>query len=466
MEHKHDDIDDLFQNSFENFEVQPPDELKKRIDKKLKFKSKRKIGPFIFFYGGIVLLLCLIFLYLQTNTSGSKKPNSLAQHSKFQSEKERRLLNETELTNSKKQQEKTSPYRTSGYKNSDQEHQFATLDSSSSQRKKINSGKSWKQDYSIKTVKENKLKAEKTYEENLNVENINLIHKSDSNITPILTIQSESKGAQHEISSSSDTALSVTSQDSLSDKQIEQSKISVLDSLPTSLKKFPLLIGLNSVYDFSFNQFKDKLIEVKEQNSFQFHLQASYLFNAKHGVSGGLNYFRSSERYTQTISMTDSTYQGQGYTYIYEDSIVVNTQTQDTTTITFVVDSTAYNIYQVKETTSEKSSLYRVSSVALPLLYYYQHSFNQHLYLDLFVGGIISFQRFKVNDSSNPLNSSLSIDKIGIKACQRSQLRYQFDRFGVSLNNTLTYDFNPVKFNDIKRNRFSIGVGIGMSWRF
>ena len=63
MEHNN-DIDDLFQHSFESFEVPPPEELKKKIDEQLNFKERKRRFFGFWLFAGIALTGCALLATL------------------------------------------------------------------------------------------------------------------------------------------------------------------------------------------------------------------------------------------------------------------------------------------------------------------------------------------------------------------------------------------------------------------
>jgi hypothetical protein len=84
--------------------------------------------------------------------------------------------------------------------------------------------------------------------------------------------------------------------------------------------------------------------------------------------------------------------------------------------------------------------------------------------LDLSAGAILNLQGSRTNYEY--LNTaSRTVNQFGVKACLRSQLRYQFSNWGVSLNTNFGYDFKPVQsWDNVTRKRSYLDLGIGIHY--
>jgi hypothetical protein len=109
---------------------------------------------------------------------------------------------------------------------------------------------------------------------------------------------------------------------------------------------------------------------------------------------------------------------------------------------------------------------YSVLSFSLPFQFSISQQFGQKFYADIMAGGVVSYQSVRFNKEANPLISDLDYSKFGLKLCLRTQLRYQFSKFGVSLNSNFIHDFSGIKNPTNPRKRQLIDLGFGLHYAF
>lgn len=478
------DIEDLFQQSFEQFEVPVPPNLKDKIDQKLHFKSKRKFAWI--WWSAIVAILLISGIYLNSSSDSIQKTNQTSQVS--QNNKQHQDL---ETVKPKKEQNKISKQ---GENNENKNSKSTLLQiGTSSEKTTITKNEPSNQvntQNSSKAIKKNKSKnSEKMKTDFSKNENRNLPEKmgnssssnketqngnTEKSIVSNNSTENNNKTNKQtgEISITNKTEVQVENdslnlsenQDSKTTDSIQKENISQNDiSLPQAFNRFLFTLKSDYLTPLSANK------NFKTQNAFQFQAEASYFLTKNIGINSGVNYFTSMNRYHETTTKKDSTFTGNTIDYTYSDSTSYFYDTMgvitDSIVYTYTSDSTMTPNYAYNETQTENSSFYTVNSISIPFSFHYQQKLTSKLYLDLLAGGILSYQQIKFLDKSNPLNSTLRLNQFGFKAAVKTSLRYQFNKFGVCLNNTLLIDFSPSMPQNSKRKEISYGFGVGMSWR-
>lgn len=476
MEHNYNDIDELFQKSFENFEVEPPSELKALIDKQIQVQRKRRFGK-IWFLGIILLALIssasLFFLnnkkqnlhaqkvVTTSNNSHELYPSKLDETTKKSSNKSNSQVDKN-FNQSKTEKDKFKTEKINSKISNNLETKVGkTYNSIQTKKEKNNSSNKFKKQQKTKKIKidliENFEKLVNTKENNKHDEDLIVLTKPNDILKDSVIHKSNPDIDTNQLSQNTSVKLDSSQNNSDSKNPINNKR------------NLPLLLSFKTDYlSPLFNNSNSE--EFISRNSFHFQLEGSFLFSKKFGASSGINYFSSSQIYTKSQSYTDSTLIGFTTDYIFDDSTSYiydsNNMIVDSVIYSFIIDSIQSSLYEFINKSSSTNSLYTISSFSVPLFIYFNQKLSNNIYLDLNTGAILNFQKIRFTDTSNPLNSDLTLSKIGIKAILKTSLRYQFSQFGVSLNTNFLYDLSPTKTATFKRNVLNWGIGVGASWRF
>lgn len=213
-----------------------------------------------------------------------------------------------------------------------------------------------------------------------------------------------------------------------------------------------LLFSLRGGPEFGFNKVKntDNVPKsLSEKGGFFIQAEATYLFGSKWGLTSGLNYDRRTENLSGA-GYKDSIYHLYQTEYIYDTAQVIIDSIITVTDTSVLVPATMQNSYK----------LYAFS---LPVMFAYSLELSPKLNLDLNAGALLSLQGSKVTSSG--FDQGVTVNKFGVKACVRAQLRYQFSQWGVSLNTNFGYDLIPVNsWQGITRSRTYFNAGLGVHY--
>ena len=474
MEHEN-DIDDLFQQSFENFEVLPPDEVKRKIDEALFGKRKRRFFG-IWFWTLLPLAGIAFLTLLWINTDPGKQKHTIAQQS-FQATETK---TEHETAKSKKSQGTVSTQAPEGEK-LDRNNSSTKLNTSENPGE-INhtsssahkSGKSTAGKSSLSKKRSRNRAASERAAVLAEEHQTTNTHSGDEATDGL----ADTKGTLPDSASVSpaDSLALASGSDSLS--RAKKDDTSENDSLadnyvkperkPKSQTKLsPYLVGVQFGLTRGINSSQENVL-FRESNPFYVNLDASFR-PRKIGVSSGFNYFSTSETATHNYTQTDTVQTGITYDYITEDTLEYiydsNQVVIDSIVHTVIIDSTANYSYDIQTNSYTQSSVYRVSYFSLPLMLSFQQRLAPKLYLDLMAGGVISYQKLRFKES-NPANDNVTLTEFGFRLCVKSNLRYQFSEFGVSLNSNFNYDLKPVQYLQKARKRQAVDFGVGIWYNF
>lgn len=512
MEHNYNDIDELFQKSFENFEVEPPSEIKALIDKQIQFQSKRKLNK-IWFLGIFALALvssAIVFFstretktILAQNTKVNAQESSLVKNDSGQSNIITKDTEDSINLNSHKKQKKSMGNESIQKQNTNNSKKSDLSPNKKSQINKETSSISTKSEkkqnsksISSKKGRNNNLKSglrvKKSKSKNIrekSTDKVNDYKKSNdkinddlnSNLSQKTNSDKDYKSTDQNIDSKNST-VSNTSNIDKNSQAIDSTKTIMAQNIVDSSKNnstshnpaknkrnIPLLLSLKTDYNVPFNKNTSEE-SFASKRAFHFQAEASYLFSPKFGATTGINYFSSNQSFTKTTNKVDSLFTGITYDPIFADSLAYiydsNQNIIDSTYISYIIDSTAIENYELINSGVNKTNSFTINSFSIPLLLYYNQKLSDKIFLDLNAGAILNFQKIRFTDISNPLNSDLSLSKFGVKAILKTSLRYQFSHLGVSLNNNFMYDFAPIQLTSSKRKVLTYGLGIGVSWRF
>ncbi len=214
----------------------------------------------------------------------------------------------------------------------------------------------------------------------------------------------------------------------------------------------PLLFSLRGGTTFGFNQLKttDTVNTLKEKGSFFFQGEATYFLRPRIAITSGFNYEGRTENLSQEVTTMDSVVIGSHMEYIFDSLQILDS---------FLVDD-----YGIQAVTANRQNSYKLYAVSLPVLFTYSQDLSSKLKLDISGGAILSLQGSKI--ISETYNQGMTVvNKFGVKACVRTQLRYQFSAWGVSLNTNFGYDLIPVNsWNGVKRTRTFLDLGVGVHY--
>lgn len=485
---KHDnDIDDLFQKSFESFEVPPPDELKKRIDEHLDFREKKRrffglpsVLPLaVWLFGGIALIGGVILTLLLLYSPGNKPHDQFLSQHELQQDKQSKTGNpgspqehtgKSSLKSQETDQEQINHTTTNqaynpGFSETDEATSSKTKKSSDTIRKKQKRSKKSRKDLGSLPVNPDNSEAQANSADMQNErkpEKEKEPEKEEGNKEKPAAAEADSlaTATQATLADKNDSSENDSSEnDSLSDNYVKPDREN-----PEPIPLSPFLVGVQFGITKGLNR-SDENILFGESNPMYVNFDASYRF-AKIGVSSGINYFSTGESVSHSYTTQDSIISGTNYDYFTIDTFEVVQDTNGIDTVYFTItDSIPVNTYDVVTNNVTQNTAYRVSYFSLPImLSYQQHLFNK-LYLDVMAGGVISYQKLRFKES-NPLNDNVTLSEFGFRLCVKTNLRYQFSKFGVSLNSNFNYDLKPVQYQQTTRKRQAIDFGVGLWYNF
>lgn len=225
---------------------------------------------------------------------------------------------------------------------------------------------------------------------------------------------------------------------------------------PDPKKKTPgqFLLSVRPGTTFGFNRLttNDTLdAKLKEKDAFHFQAEATYLFRPNLGITSGINYGLHTEELSQKTTATDSVITGYSTEYILDSAGQV------------IIDSITVPIYNIQYSQVTGVNSYRIYSVGIPVLFTYSLPISTKLNLDLSGGAVMSIQGSKII-SESLYQDGATVNKFGAKLCLRTQLRYQFSAWGVSLNTNFGYDIIPVNTWSMNRSRTYLELGAGVHY--
>lgn len=470
MEHDN-DIDDLFQKSFESFEVPPPEELKKKIDEHLFKKKKRRfLGAWFWICAPLAgtALVALFMLPPKAPSTGTKQ-KTIRQETKpgtdygnpeshTSGQAKNGKPDESQLAPVNGEQEKIASQTTTSSKryvnhtnktNSGLQKQAARKTKTRRNRKKVDAGSAFALVHpELSGNGETNRPAE---DEKEKPSNTGLSTGADS------THVADSTSAAKPVTAHKD--------DSSENDSLEANYVKAEPGKPKAAQVLsPFLVGVQFGLTKGLNR-SPSTVSFTESNPFYVNFDVNYRLR-KVGVSTGINYFTTSESVTSNYTSEDSVLVGTSYDYITIDTFEVIQDTNGIDTVYFTItDSIPVNNYEVVTNTITQSSAYRVSYFSLPVMFSYQQRLGGKFYLDLMAGGVISYQKLRFK-GTNPANENVTLSELGFRLCVKTNLRYQFSQFGVSLNSNFSYDLKPVQYQQTTRKRQAIDLGVGVWYNF
>lgn len=486
-----DEIKDLFKGSFDGFEVTPPASVKINVDQKVKqIQSIRKMKWFLFAGISVFLLALTVLLFSQgenkaTNANlasnrileyDDKSTNGISQYGdKTKGTKNTEIESKLNSTSSKKQttqitnnssknilksvnSSKISNSNTSKKTDQTSNEQQATKQKKSknlisdSKTKNILEAENNHLQYN-KKIKKDRNKDKKSKIEEIEVEKFENSYKMriDENVDGQKTIAAtvEKNEQVQNKTINSNMVSNIDSLKGIANDSLEENK----QILEIKKKKRTWLLSLKTGSSLGFNQVNGQSnLALKEKSSFFIQTEIAYYLNSKMAISSGFNYQNNLENISQDQTILgDSMIVSYNYIYVLDSMQII-------------VDSVAFPVYGQDSTAVNFENSYQVYSIGVPIMFQYTFDLSSKLFLDLSAGAILNLQGSKSN-YEDLSTSNRTVNKFGVKACLRSQLRYQFSNWGVSLNTNFGYDFKPVQsWENVNRKRSYLDLGIGIHY--
>jgi hypothetical protein len=475
-----DEIKELYQSTFEGDQKTPPSVVKDKIDKQIRLQNKahtpKKIGWLLF----TILIGIGIFYFLplkketkihSTNTivyqksslnpastdtvkletehANLPRENRSIVHSKLGSKLKKIQTNKTRFNQAFKSESNVRNLTTTN-----KLHRNKESKSFSHSTQKIASFTS--SNHTNKTSKrktEQKEKAETNSNDNHEIfPNSIFTQTGFTEIKENLVSKNQQTNSNLTLSSenNSKVATELTDDSTKStDILIEQKP---LIETPTP-KKTSILLSFRAGTTFPINQISTtKSFNLKEKKEIYSNFDATYYLLNKHAINVGVQIDKSQELISETHkSFSDSSIVNYLYTYVIDSNQII-------------IDSIAHPVYDSLTTFTPLHSNYSLFSFALPIYYQFSLPLKSNIWLDLNAGFSINYQRSKIL-TSDLLSSEHHVNSLGLKACLRMQLRYQFNQFGVSITSNFGYNFKPTQsWVGVERKRIYLGVGLGLHY--
>ncbi len=486
-----DEIKDLFKDSFDGFEVTPPASVKINIDQKIsQIQAKGRLKWY--FIAGISVLILVFTVFLFNREKSDVSTTQLATNgiSEYNDKPSNGISEYGDKTKATEKNEIEGKLNSASKENQTIDNNSNALEKNKPALEKTNLKTSKQLDKTVNQQKTGNPKKIKNTSPNSNVKNTS---KSNTNIT--FTKKNKSKKSRSKYPNKKINPEEITpvmyenpyklkTEDNIDGREtivatleknvavqnpyIDSNATANADSLNSiendSLEenylmadipkvKRPWLFSLKTGTSIGFNQLSAApALSLKEKSSFFIQTEFAYYLNSKMALSSGVNYQNNFENISQDQTVLgDSVILSYNYTYVLDSM-----QT--------VVDSIAIPVYGQDSTTINFANSYQVYSIGLPIMFQYSFEFNPKLFLDLSAGAILNIQGSRTNYEY--LNTaSRTVNQFGVKACLRSQLRYQFSNWGVSLNTNFGYDFKPVQsWENVTRKRSYLDLGVGIHY--
>ena len=521
-----DEIEKMFEETFAQFEVLPPEELKNAIDQKINFvpNSKKR------FWGlGSFLILAFIGSGLLVFFNSNKKLNTLnnneltkglpnknflvtknnkneildkklvssthsINYSKNKMNEEEMLLQTKKLKRTKDITFESDKQISQNINKQSEIKPYKKSKLNSKKRKKaINKNKNIRtnSEFNIYAIEENNRSIissniitynvennSKELPDNdlvLREENIKKITENTNTISDIKDViennqETELKNEKNAIDSSNLTSSS----NSESVEVVPQNQTELNSNIKNKKTiKLPFMFSLatGTFFTKSFYRNNSLALNVKEKNNFQAQFDVTYfLKKSNFSVQTGINLSNSINEFTFNQSRIDSMFNG----YVYQTKEVVQSMIFieygnriDTiiTTKTDTISSTLiYNKFNINE---RKSFQLSTTNFTIPILLRYSQSLiKDKLYFDLNSGVGVSFVKTKFSDPLNAYNNQFTKQNVGLKGIIKTHIRYQFSQLGVSFNSNFLYDFNATSILNTTRNRLVFDLGLGLHYSF
>lgn len=484
-----DEIKDLFKDCLDGFEVTPPASVKINIDQKIgQIQSRRKLRWF--FYTGIsaLVLVLTVLLFKQSENkivTTNFASNGISQYDDKPSNGISEYGDKTKASETTEIESKLNSPR--------KENQTIHKTSNSTENSKITIEKTKNSKQLDKKIKKQKIDNQNKIKNSSPNSNTKITSKSKTKISK--TKKEKSKKSHHKYPNKKsiseeikpvlyENEYRVRIEDDVDEREtivvnieknygeqkipIDSNTISNIDSLQLIVNdsleenkqlieiekaKRPWLFSLKTGTSLGFNKVNDQsTFSLKEKSSFFIQTEFAYYLNTKMAILAGVNYQNNFEYISQDQKIINDS-----AIVSYDVSLIYDSMQN-------VIDSIVIPIYSLDTIIVNTSNSYQVYSIGLPIMFQYTFCLSPKLFLDLSAGAILNLQGSRTNYEY--LNTtSRTVNKFGVKACLRSQLRYQFSNWGVSLNTNFGYDFKPVQsWENVSRKRSYLDLGVGIHY--
>jgi hypothetical protein len=486
-----DEIKDLFKDSFDGFEVTPPASVKINIDQKIsQIQSRRKLKWF--FYAGISALVLVLTVLLFKQSQNKVTTTNLASNgiSQYDDQSSNRISQYGDKAKACETSEIECKLNSLGKANQNIHKTSNSSENSKTSFEKTGTKTSKQLDNKIK---KQKIDNQKKIKNTLANSNTKITSKSKTKISKTKKKKTKKRNNKYQIKKIKPEEIKpvlyeneyrVRIEDDVDGREtivanieknngeqktlIDSNTISNIDSLQLIVNdsleeneqlieiekaKRPWLFSLKTGTSLGFNKVNGQsTFSLKEKSSFFIQTEFAYYLNSKMAISSGFNYQNNFENISQDQKIINDS-----AIVSYDVSLIYDSMQN-------VIDSIVIPIYGVDTSIINASNSYQVYSIGLPIMFQYTFEFNPKLFLDLSAGAILNLQGSRTNYEY--LNtSSRTVNQFGAKACLRSQLRYQFSNWGVSLNTNFGYDFKPIQsWENINRKRSYLDLGIGLHY--
>lgn len=491
---ENDEIDDLFRSSFDDFSVEPPPHVKISIDEKIDFKRKIKGGYYKGFIFSILSILLIGSVYLLNSSKSEKnlsastetttnESNVSEKESKENVSTEEELIPNNVISKSKepvyiKEEQKSTSINSTAKPSKTAEKLKSTtpskITSTSTPSKIISSTSAVTTKTTVNSARtaSNKKNAlatkKKKRKRNTSPKDIYPASKNVTNSeNPEARKEIKVEGKENEISSNlvenkstsplETTPLITPTKTAIDSVNNIENSISLIESKSDStieaadeLKQIPISKWRLSSHvgqaTFSNKIGFENEYSIKENNSIYFNIEATRLLKNKCNATFGFQ----ANQYLSDLSKSTSV---TSYFQNGVDSIGFDT------TLNVVISVPNFDTLQTNVVAHQH---YSVSNFSIPLYFGYTQKIYKNIFLDATAGALIGYQSAKL--IANDLNLiAPTIHSFGVKACIRPQLRYQFNRFGVSVSSNFGYDLIPtLNWNGINRKRSYVEFGVGL----
>ena len=492
-------IEELFQSSFEDFEMTPPDSVKKGIDQAINGSRNRRIwwiSSLIALIGGGALIT---FLYLGTtspaeqqlavksathptesaqeassSTNGSKLDQSTSTDNNSTDENSNLQAGIVAGSASKEQPDgvekknstqKSNQIGTANKEKKSVDAKKATALKSSlkpSNKKKKSIGSTSKKTKAGDSIFPSTDFSSSTLKKPLKVDDGSVIDplftndvaskddKKNQIVNPFSKPDSDSLDKKKEIVESPEKEL-------LAEKPADSAaaEITPFDNTPMSKPGYWMAsfyagpqFGLNS-------KGNDPLRSVSEKTGSRFSVELNRTLFRGYGVTTGFGYGTNSESYRLTqLSIIDSIYIGQDSTPIYDAQIPDS-----------IIGYNYFNSYTSDTTKTASTQLSQVRTIGIPLFVTRQFMFSKKWGLLVNAGAVFNFYKVTLG-TSNGL-AAPTINDFSINVAARLQLTYKFGNWMFSAGVNGGWDMKPaLMYQGLDRKRYFLTPQIGLHFTF
>ncbi len=520
---QNDKIEDLFQSTFDDFSVDPPQNVKSSIDATL-FNSggKKKWGTFIL--SSLLMIVAISGYFIYSNSTSSKNSqhtNKSVYGNKLKTEIKDNSISSKNNVNEKKD-EKNEPLDTEAkpiIETSNSTLVSSIKENAISQKVELNQLKTYSkmENNEGKEIKRNAIK--NSSEKIIQKENKSGSTKNDSKSvsafystekgivnTSVLNVTNESEKGKdlkfvaketsvtsetNEIDSEKSTTNSIdqnTTKTILSnensntplltgDKKLDSSTI-----VSSNLSKNDSVSASISVND-SLNTSLGNVVNSSSTPVWMLSLRTGSTISSnkieqeivqvldKNGVFVN---FEASYIAKNKLSISSGLqYNKMSTDFKYTSSFSDNVLTGYDTVLTYsdtanpnMADTSFVAKYSFIESSYKGVQVYSQTGFSIPFYIGYTQQIRSKFYLDATAGFLFSYQQAKlVTTDLYPITQT--VHNLGFKLCIRPQIRYQFGKFGVSVGSNLGYDLAPaLNWDGVKRKRLFSEIGVGIHYQF